>query len=209
MPLSARLAAWSAALFLSAPALAAPTTLFNSLDENDSSTGDSTIIYGPEDPFTPTNVAIAFTVTGGTYAFESVEFVISSNTDSGTVRVRLFADDQGLPGTLLETIDYTGPFSTTFGSPDTILFASSLHPTLADGATYWVAVNFLNEGKSVYLYNNNQDIDIVAAQDYSNDGSWTLSDNIDPAFRVIGSIPEPATAMLLAAGALVMVRRRG
>lgn len=204
------------------PVLAATqTVLFNSLDASDSATGSATIIWGPDPappppapptpPYPGQSAAAAFTVTGGDFAFQSAEFVLASNATSGNVRVRLFTDNAGLPGSLLETIDYTGAL-TPFGDPVTILFASTVHPILAEDTTYWLAVSFHTEAHNAYLSNNSVGLDIAAAGELTNSGDWFSSDGIDPAFRVIGvvpeSVPEPASALLLTMGALALVRRR-
>src|SRR5262245_44678569 len=97
-----------------------------------------------DDPFPPTGIRAAarFTVTGGSSQLTSITLPISvqRNTGMNILRVRLAADNGGVPGTTLEVLSenqdiwptLTNPFTTT------TTLNSVTHPMLLNGSSYWI-----------------------------------------------------------------------
>jgi hypothetical protein len=204
-------------LFLGAVAAQSQVVVYSNLDANDSATGSSTIVGGSAN-FFDSRLAAAFTVSGGPFAFSAVDLVVdafSSGVDQLTIF--LYSNDgmTNLPGTVLETLTWTGPAIT---GRETIEATSLLHTLLLTGQTYWIAMtpSGTSADKAALWVNNSigpngDPIPVPAARTNSNASDpWASEPNAQPAFRVL-AVPEPAICALLASGAvlvLVTIRRK-
>ncbi len=87
--------------------------------------------------------AARFTVPGTSYRLDSVTLPISRESDvPEALRVRLTEDAGGAPGATIETLIDGGGAWPAFAIPFTATFtlASSLHPALDAGTSYWIVV---------------------------------------------------------------------
>jgi hypothetical protein len=157
--------------------------------------------------------AVAFTVTGGDYYFDSADVAINHFWGPDLVYVSLHADDGGAPGTVLDETTASGvnpPF--TQSSPMSANFGGDV--ILQEGQQYWLSIR--TEETDAWLswaFNIVDDFGLRAWQ--LNNGPWnpTLglpgTDSERGVFRINGTlVPAPgALAMLLVAGAARRRRR--
>ena len=158
--------------------------------------------------------AVAFTVVGGDYYFDSADFAINHFWGPDLVHVTLHADAGGAPGTELDVTTASGvnpPF--TQSSPMTASFGGDV--ILQEGQQYWLSIR--TEETDAWLswaFNIVDDFGLRAWQ--LNNGPWnpTLgipgTDSERGVFRINGTlVPAPAAlSMLLIAGAAGRRRRR-
>lgn len=182
----------------------AADTLFSNLNAGNSSEGSSTIIGGSTNFFNST-VGADFTVTGSDAALETIDLVVGGfSMDPNAVSVTLRADAAGAPGAALETLTYSG----NFGDRSTISLSSLTHPLLSVGSTYWLTVTSATPDKAILWANNSTGDDRNGLIDYGSDGSYDPSADVNPAFRITGTVPEPAALLGAALGATLLRRRR-
>jgi hypothetical protein len=158
--------------------------------------------------------AVAFTVAGGDYLFNSAEVAVSHFWGPDLVHFNLHADDGGAPGAVLDSTSASGVATPgTLGPPMLADFGGDV--VLENGRTYWLALR--TEETDAHLswaFNIVDDFGLRAWQ--LNNGAWhpTLgipgTDSERGVFRIHGTpVPAPATLGLLAlAGAARTPRRR-
>jgi hypothetical protein len=164
-------------------------------------------------------LAVSFMVHGSDdYQFTSVAFfgARSSDPSGPNFNLSIVSDDNGRPSeTVLETVA-VDPTTIPVSDRGEALFASSLQPVLAAGATYWLRVqpnaldtgSWTNNDSYCYPIPSGSSGTPVATRRYDlADGQWlALEPGVlgTPAFRVEADpIPEPgALALLAAAGGL-------
>lgn len=87
-------------------------------------------------------MAVQFTVAGGDFSLTSITLPIGFQGDaSGSfLRVRLTSDNGGAPGATLEVLSENAGIWPTLVSPftTTTTVISAAHPTLSDGARFWI-----------------------------------------------------------------------
>jgi hypothetical protein len=211
---------------LSAPAGAA--TIFDTFDPGGSFDLDpqnSVLMAGRVDgPIFPIAVrsAAEFTVSGGTFALDSITLPISASMPIDLLRVRLTDDTGGAPGTTLETLSENGTWPTVSNPfTTTTTLTSSSHPLLADGASYWIVTELtaLPTGFVNYKWFTNTSgtlVSVSVLQQQETSGStipsdpWTGNLRLRPlAFRVEGTpAPEPSAGLLIASGLAALAQRR-
>lgn len=157
--------------------------------------------------------AVAFTVSGGDYRFDSAQVAVSRFWGPDVVHFNLHADDSGAPGTVLDSTSASGVVKPgTLGPPILADFGGDV--ILEDGQTYWLALR--TEETDAHLswaFNVVDDFGLRAWQ--LNNGPWhpTLgipgTDSERGVFRIHGTpVPAPAALVLLALTSAAGFRRR-
>lgn len=199
-----------------APAAVHGDVLYSNFGANDAydTTYGWTLSYGGPLGGDAYEDAVAFTITGGDYYFDSAEVAVNHFWGPDLVHFNLHADDGGVPGTVLDSTSASGvvlpgtlapPMMANFGG-DTIL---------KDGQTYWLALR--TEETDAHLswaFNVIDDFGLRAWQ--LNNGPWNPvygapgTDSERGVFRINGTaVPAPAAlAMMAVAGLLARSRRR-
>jgi hypothetical protein len=130
---------------------------------------------------------------------------------SGSMQVNLFASENGVPGTLLESFTSPGPHLTELAA-----FDSVLQPQLLAGALYFLETRAVGFANGVWFLRSGDTFPNQPSYARRGDGPWLLGGTRiydTAAFRISGEssavTPEPATIVLLGTGmALVGWRRR-
>lgn len=159
--------------------------------------------------------AVAFTVTGGAYTFDSAEFALNHFWGPDLVHVNLHANDGGVPGIILDSSSASGVVPPgTLAPPMMANFGGDI--ILEDGQTYWLALQTEQEDAWLsWAFNVVDDFGLRAWQ--VNDGPWNPvlgipgTDSERGVFRINGTlVPAPGMLALLAiAGAAAPgIRRR-
>lgn len=159
--------------------------------------------------------AVAFTVTGGDYYFNSADLAITHYYGPDLAYVSLHADDNGAPGTVLETTTARGTNEWNEfiqSSPTTATFSGTI--VLEEGKQYWLSVR--TETTDAWLgwaYNITDDFGLRAWK--LNDGDWNPvygipgTDSERGVFRINGTlVPAPAALALLGIAGVTRRRRR-
>ncbi len=158
--------------------------------------------------------AVAFTVVGGDYYFDSVDFAVLHNWGPDLVYMDIRSDENGLPGTVLESTSASGvtdPF--VWAPPMTAGFSGGL--VLQEGATYWLTLRTEStDALASWAFNVIDDFGLYAQQ--LNGQGWQSyygipgTDSQRAVFRVNGTlVPAPGVgAMAVAACGLAYRRRR-
>jgi len=157
--------------------------------------------------------AVAFTVTGGDYFFDSADFAINHFWGPDLVYVTLHADDAGAPGAALDETSASGvnpPF--TQSSPMTAHFGGDV--ILQEGQQYWLSIR--TDSTDAWLswaYNIVDDFGLRAWQ--VNDGPWNPvfgipgTDSERGVFRINGTlVPAPGALALIGVAGVIGRRRR-
>jgi hypothetical protein len=141
---------------------------------------------------------------GPDLAFASVDLPISDSLIENEglesqLSVRLWSDDQGQPGTILESI-----VTDVIARPPNALVQrvqSSARTTLRQGTPYWISLAAINPGR-VNWFVNSTETGGYALNDPVRGIPWLVIDSAEAgAFRVFGEvIPEPSTGLLLSCG---------
>jgi hypothetical protein len=159
-------------------------------------------------PVGATRQAVAFTVTGGDFRFDSAQLGLTFVSGTNAIDLRLYSDAGGEPGTVLETFHATG--LPAFGSTDNTLttFTSALHSLLQAGQEYWL-LPFASGDTGVAWNDNSTGANSVALSHETEPTTWQiLPFSPQGAFRVNGSpaaVPEPSTLTLLGLGTLALL----
>ncbi len=159
--------------------------------------------------------AVAFTVTGGDYFFDSAEVAVNHFWGPDLVHFNLHADGGGVPGAVLDSTSASGVVSAgTLGPPMLADFGSDV--VVEEGRTYWLALR--TEETDAHLswaFNVVDDFGLRAWQ--LNNGPWNPTkgthgtDSERGVFRINGTFvpaPGPLALLGLAAGAAGIRRRR-
>jgi hypothetical protein len=183
---------------------------------------------GPGDAFDASN---GYFVDGSDYFNQVIgsPFTVSSTATLGDamlglnnfagsnnpVDVYLESDAGGMPGTILATLTQSGTIP-PFNTETLTMFTPTSSLTLSTGVTYWLVAGETDPGTEQawdYAYNDTTN-NVAFNQVGSPTGPWTTFSGTDVAFRIdSGSVPEPSSFMLLAAGllgvgAIAVARRR-
>lgn len=157
--------------------------------------------------------AVAFTVTGGDYRFDSAEVAVSHFWGPDLVYFNLHADQAGRPGAILDSTTASGVVPPdTLGAPMLANFGGDV--ILHEGETYWLALR--TEETDAHLswaFNVIDDFGLRAWRLNHDEWKPTLgipgTDSERGVFRINGTlVPGPASLALLAIGAGGMRRRR-
>src|SRR3989338_987302 len=156
--------------------------------------------------------AAGFTVTGGSYALNSIELPVTFSQGPNEFDLWLVNDNGGQPGSLLESFHFSNPPEGTYYTWLTANSASN--PVLNDGNLYWV-VGSATGPDAVIGWNVSRTNGYAAHTAEDGNGGHVGSDWNRGAFRVTGSepgqapVPEPDTLSLFGAGlAGFLLRRR-
>jgi hypothetical protein len=152
--------------------------------------------------------AVAFTITGGDYYFDSAQVAVNHFWGPDLVNFNLHADDGGVPGIILDSTSASGVHPPgTQSSPMTANFGGDT--ILQDGQTYWLALRTEEEDAWLsWAFNIVDDFGLRAWQ--LNNGPWNPvygtpgTDSERGVFRINGTlVPAPGMLALLAvAGAM-------
>jgi hypothetical protein len=122
------------------------------------------------------------------------------------VSIFLETDVSGRPGVILEHFDLPG--SVGLASPHLIVVNSLINPFLVAGTPYWIVAAPLTASSTlVWHWSTN---DLGGPEAFSTvagpAGPWTTQTFERSAFQIdgTGTVPEPATALLLASGLVVV-----
>lgn len=157
--------------------------------------------------------AVAFTVTGGDYYFDSADVAVNHFWGPDLVHFNLHADAAGVPGAVLDTTSASGVITPgTPSSPMTANFGGDI--ILHNGQTYWLALRTdETDAWLSWAFNVVNDFGLRAWQ--VNNGPWNPvmgipgTDSERGVFRINGSpIPAPGMLTMLAiAGAIGLPSR--
>ena len=157
--------------------------------------------------------AVAFTVTGGDYYFDSAEVVVNHFWGPDLVNFNLHADDGGTPGAILDSTSASGVIPPGSHAPPMLAdFGGDL--LLQNGHTYWLALR--TEETDAWLswaFNVVNDFGLRAWQ--LNNGPWNPTygipgtDSERGVFRINGTpVPAPGIISILALAGMVGTRRK-
>jgi hypothetical protein len=145
-------------------------------------------------------------VPGSTAALDDVALALEFpwSFSNGTLIVNLFAGAGSLPGSLLET------WTATSAPRGVVHFASSEHPVLAAGTTYFLEATTTGIADGLWFLSPQQASNLVDVYRVDN-GPWRLGRReFNAAFAVTGTAvtPEPAALLLVGPGIAWMALRR-
>jgi hypothetical protein len=164
---------------------------------------------GPSSGLGAGRIASHFTVGGLDASFDNARLALGLLVGTNEIDLRLYTDNGGRPGTVLETIHASGPMPPfrAYGSGHLVEFNSSLHPSLQAGGTYWLlpfASGDTYAGWNWSLGFSEQ----LAGSNEEEPTTWTLFRDPPGAFEVNGTpspAPEPSCLMLAGVGALALL----
>jgi len=155
--------------------------------------------------------AVAFTVTGGDYFFDSAQVAVNHFFGPDIVHFNLHADGGGVPGTVLDSTSASGVITPgTQSSPMTANFGGDV--ILQDGQTYWLALR-TEETDALLSWALNVVDDFGLRAWQVNNGPWNPvlgtpgTDSERGVFRINGTLV-PAPGMLALLGVAGLARRR-
>lgn len=157
--------------------------------------------------------AVAFTVTGGDYYFDSADLAVLNNFGPDLVYLALHADAGGNVGAVLESTSASGvtePF--VYAVPMNASFSGTT--VLEDGQTYWLSLRTEEtDALASWAFNAVDDFGLRAQQ--LNGGGWTPhygdpgTDSQRGVFRINGTaVPAPGTSALALFACTALCRRR-
>ena len=157
--------------------------------------------------------AVAFTVTGGNYYFDSAEVAINHFWGPDLVHFNLHADAGGTPGAVLDSTSASGVVPPgTLAAPMLANFGGDI--ILQNGQTYWLAARTdETDAHLSWAFNVINDFGLRAWQ--LNNGPWNPTmgipgtDSERGVFRINGTpVPAPTMLTLLAVAGAARRRRR-
>jgi hypothetical protein len=159
--------------------------------------------------------AVAFTVTGGDYYFDSADVAVNLFYGPDLVHFNLHADGGGTPGAVLDSTSASGTVTPgTLAPPMNANFGGDV--LLQNGQTYWLALRTDDTDAHLsWAFNVVNDFGLRAWQ--VNNGPWNPAHGIPGTdsergvFRINGTLAIPAPgmlALLAIAGATQRPRRR-
>ena len=198
--------AWMIVIAVSGPpSVASADVLYSNFGDGDTYLLDRgwTLSYGGPLGGEVNEQAVAFTVTGGDYYFNTAEFAVLLNWGPDIVYMGLHADENGNVGAEIETTTASGvtdPF--VWAPPMVATFSGST--VLEDGMTYWLTMRTAEEDAlSSWAFNAIDDFGLRAWQ--TNGGGWNPTfgqpgtDSQRGVFRINGTaVPAPGTILLVA-----------
>lgn len=143
-----------------------------------------------------------------TVAFSSAQVAMLLVAEPNTFQVVLMTSSGGLPGNILETINFTAPTSAGIVTAN-----STLHSVLNSGTQYWLAV-FAPEPDTFGIWQLAlNDFSTPQARGFTSPtGPWVMGEVNRSAFQINGEpVPEPSTMLLLGTGLATLgaaVRKR-
>lgn len=187
-------------LLLTAPAWAS-TMIFNS--------------FGPDDSFQPDALTVqnGLAVATGSIngLFHSVRLAGQAWVGPNDFQLILATDDYGLPGSPIETIDFSFPTRYLEDDPTPFTIFSNTQPQLVEGSIYWLIVQARDPSAGYGVWYLGE---VLVSWAFRNDNQWVISDPVfaGPALQVYVTpndtppppqIPEPSTMGLLSVALLV------
>ena len=148
---------------------------------------------GPTWGYIYVETGTSFIPIGSNYSLDRIELAIAIWSGSNELDVLLMTDDNGKPGTIIETFHFSeamGPY----GFPNPLLGANSvLHPLLNVDTKYWLVCSATVPGTDL-LWNMNlihDEVEWHAQRNYPG-GPWSLGgDYYGAAFRIYGTPVTP------------------
>lgn len=187
---------------------ASADVLFNNFGQGDSYTVGSGATISDGAPIgTDFDQGFGFTVSGGDFFLDSLEFAMGFVTGSTNgVTITVYDSSGGVPGNELESV-VVSDFG-SFGNANPLAVANFSGSTvLQDGMQYFfVASSFADS----WLAWNNNDQGIMGTTVFrSNLGAWSVGSGTTVAARVNGTaVPAPGALALLGLAGLAARRRR-
>jgi len=181
--------------------------LFDNFGSGDSyNTGSGATISDGEPINTDWDQGFGFTVAGGTFFLDSLDFAMGHVTGTNEITMSVYDSVGGLPGNVLEevVVGGFGPFGQD-NPPETAVFSGDT--VLEEGEQYFFVASSAENAWLAWNFNNIGDEGTtVRRQDL---GDWTTSQGNRVAARVNGSpVPAPGVVALLGVAGLVGRRRR-
>jgi hypothetical protein len=147
------------------------------------------------------DVAVTFTVNQAqSYTLDTVEVPLDYWEGANSIAIRLYADNGGLPGTELGSMNLSGiPVAVTLLTAD--FHAQSI--TLLPGASYWLAADTAQDAVVRWHFNDVGQLGIA----YRTTGPWIsqLGAETTPAVRINGTAVPEIMSLRLAAVALLII----
>lgn len=185
---------------------ASADVLFNTFGTGDSyNTGSGATISAGSPIGTDWDQGFGFTVSGGDFFLDSLEFAMGFVAGTNSVTITVYDSMGGVPGSELESV-VVSDFG-SFGSSNPVSTANFSGTTvLEDGSEYFfVASSFADS----WLAWNVNDQGFTGRVNRSDLGQWQVSGGTAVAARVNGSaVPAPGALALLGLAGLASRRRR-
>jgi hypothetical protein len=154
----------------------------------------------------------AFMVSGGDYYLSQISAALTWVTGVNSIDLQLWDDNGGLPGTIMESWNFTGLGAFGNWNPPEV-GVSTLNPVLHNGMTYYV-IAYAANGPTWEVFNfANQNYGLHRYISWDDQATWAdYGPDATCAFRVEGTpVPEPGLislgGLLLGAGALWLRRK--
>jgi hypothetical protein len=181
--------------------------IFSNLGSGDSFAPlSSLLITGPDANLSGINpgnfdAAVAFTVNPAqSYTLDSIEVPIALREGASSIAIRLYADNEGLPGAELGSVDLGAiPVTATLLTAD--FHAQSI--ALLPGPSYWLAADAAQDTFVLWQFNDVGQLDIA----YRTTGPWISQIGVQttPALRINGTAVPEITSLTPAAIAVFIV----
>ena len=147
------------------------------------------------------SLAVEFQVSGtSNIAFGSAELALEHHTGTNPLSVLLEADNNGVPGLTIETLQA----STIPTGPSLVTVTSSINPVLNAGTNYWLVAVATNDTYLSWMANSQAQTSHLAyrTDDGSGPSGWSTPSGIaDPAFAINSVVvPAPPSLGLLGIG---------